>query len=136
MIHWTARSFIALALGLGALGAFASFSVGQNASLKGKAEENKKVQGRLKDMEERLARTEKTLVDVLKAFKELQEKKPAKSSRYQMLSAGTKVVTLDTETGKTTIIEPKDSFPKVVTVGTTMFVVYQTGLVSTYQGKK
>jgi hypothetical protein len=136
MTHLTTRSLVGLALVLGLLGAFASFSVGQNASLKSKPEDSKKVEERVKELEDRLARTAKSLVDVLKPFKELQDKKLGKSGRYQMLNAGTKVVTLDTETGKTTTIEPKDSFPMVVTVGTTMFVVSSNGIVNTYQGKK
>jgi hypothetical protein len=132
----TTRLFVGLALVLGLLVAFASFSVGQNRSGRSKAEDTKTVEDRVKELETRLARTEKNLVDVLKALKEAQDKKPVKAARYQMLNAGTRVVTLDTETGRTTTIDPKDSFPMVVTVGTTMFVVYASGTVVTYQGKK
>jgi hypothetical protein len=132
----TTRLLVGVTLLLGLLVAFAPLSVGQNASLKSKPEDNKKMEERVKELEHRLARTEKSLIDVLKALKELQDKKAVKAGRYQMLNAGTRVVTLDTETGRTTTIEPKDAFPMVVTVGTTMFVVYSSGTVSTYQGKK
>jgi hypothetical protein len=127
---------IGLVLVLGLLVAFASFSLGQNRTDKGESQDNKKVEDRVKELETRLARTEKNLVDVLKALKDLQDRKPVKTSRYQMLNAGTRVVTLDTETGRTTTVEPKDPFPMVVTVGNTMFVVYSSGTVVTYQGKK
>jgi uncharacterized Zn finger protein len=135
MTHSATRSIGGLALVLVVLVAFASFSIGQNDS-RSKSTDNKKVEERIKELEDRLAQTEKNLVDVLKTLKEHQEKKPARSGRFQMLNAGTRVVTLDTETGKTTILEPKDTFPMVVTVGNTMFVVTSTGVVSTYQGKK
>jgi hypothetical protein len=137
MSHSTTRSFVGLALLLGLL-SLSSFSVGQNTPRESKPED-KKVEQRVKELEDRLARTEKSLVAVLKALKEAQDKKPAKptkAARYQMLNAGNTVVTLDTETGKTTTIEPKSTFPMVVTVGTTMFVVDSFGRVNTYQGKK
>ena len=136
MSRATTRLFIGLALVLGLLVAFTSFSVGQNDSPKPKAEDARKVEKRVKQLESRLTRTEKTLVEVLKALKELQDRKPVKASRYQMLNAGNRVVTLDTETGTMTTTEPKGSFPMVVTVGTTMFVVSSNGVVNTYQGKK
>src|ERR1700722_3644824 len=93
----TTRLLGGLALVLGLLVAFTSFSVGQNRSPKDEPEDSKKREERIKQLEARLARTEKGLVDVLKGLKDLQDKKPVKSGRYQMLNAGTRVVTLDTE---------------------------------------
>jgi hypothetical protein len=119
------------------LAGFASLSGGQDTGVKGKTEHAKKLEQRLEQIEQRLARTEKHLVDVLKALKEQQDKQKGKTGRYQMLNAGRKVVTLDTETGRTTTIEPSTERYIAVTVGTTMFVVDTAfGNVNTYQGKK
>jgi len=75
-----------------------------------------------------LSQTEKNLVEVLKAFKELQTQQKEKPPRWQMLNAGKKVVILDTQTGRSQTVEPDTAQRfQTVTVGNSMFILDMVG---------
>ena len=96
---------------------------------------------RSQQLEQRLSQTEKNLVEVLKAFKELQTQQKEKPPRWQMLNAGEKVVILDTQTGQIRTELPSQSALRhryqPVTVGNSLFVVNtETGSVEERKGSK
>ncbi len=68
-----------------------------------KPEDGKKPEERIQLLEQRLAETEKKLVETLNALKELQTQK---APRHQMLNAGQKVIILDTQTGTVRVEVP------------------------------
>lgn len=81
-------------------------------------------------LEARLQKLEAILKEIATAPK-VAAKPAASTGRYQMLKAGDRVVILDTETGKTEIIEPKaDAAIQNVEVGKAMVVVTVLGNVS------
>ncbi|MBX3449003.1 MAG: hypothetical protein KF777_05545 [Planctomycetaceae bacterium] len=82
-------------------------------------------------LEARLQKLEAVLKEIAAAPKVAAKPAAVPSGRYQMLKAGDRVVILDTETGKTEIIEPKaDAAIQNVEVGKAMVVVTVLGNVS------
>lgn len=82
-------------------------------------------------LEARLQKLEAILKEIAATPKVAAKPAVAPSGRYQMLKAGDRVVILDTETGKTEIIEPKSGAAiQNVEVGKAMVVVTVLGNVS------
>lgn len=82
-------------------------------------------------LEARLQKLEAILKEIAATPKVASKQAAVSTGRYQMLKAGDRVVILDTETGKTEIIEPKSGAAiQNVEVGKAMVVVTVLGNVS------
>jgi hypothetical protein len=92
------------------------------------AEKATKLEDRIQQLEQRLAETNRNLVAVLKAFKEMQDQKKGKPPRWQMLNAGKKVIVLDTQMGESRTVEPEPAQRhQIVTVGNSVFIIDTVG---------
>jgi hypothetical protein len=115
-------------LGAGALLGVVFLRAGPLAG-SGPAAGQPKADERIERLEKRLAQLEKQLADLVLALKD--------RPRHQMLNAGAKVVILDTQSGRSEVVQPAEARRyQPVAVGDSLFVVdTQTGTITQRRGK-